>query len=136
MPNIWTLGQVRDTKFGAIVSNEKLLNAAEFQGYNFYCFWVIQRNQEVIKLPPSHLPPPPPSPQPTRLGLRISLRIWLGRTFSLLPREKILKILSSMIFNWYLGSVSFVSFTFQLLKDNHYANHATHQVYVTNHATY
>ena len=31
-PNIWRLGQVRDTKFGTNVSNEMLLNAAKSQG--------------------------------------------------------------------------------------------------------
>ena len=39
LPNIWGLGQVRDTKFGTNVSNEKLLNAAKCQGYSFYCFF-------------------------------------------------------------------------------------------------
>ena len=31
-----------DTKFGTNVSNRMLLNAAKFQGYSFYCFWVIK----------------------------------------------------------------------------------------------
>ena len=39
---IWRLGRVRDTKFGTDVSNEILLNAAKFQGYSFYRFWVIK----------------------------------------------------------------------------------------------
>ena len=42
LPNIWRVGRVRDTKFGAIVSNEMLLNAAKCQGYSFYRFWVIK----------------------------------------------------------------------------------------------
>ena len=42
LPNIWWLGQVRDTKFDADVSNEMLLNAAKCQGYSFYRFWVIK----------------------------------------------------------------------------------------------
>ena len=42
LPNIWKLGQVRDTVFGAIVSNKMLLNATKCQGYSFYCFWVIK----------------------------------------------------------------------------------------------
>ena len=42
LPNIWRLGQVIDTKFGTIVSNRMLLNAAKFQGYSFYRFWVIK----------------------------------------------------------------------------------------------
>ena len=51
-PNIWKMGQVRDTKFGRDVSNEILVNTAKFQGYSFYCFWVYR---------------PPP-----RLGLKYS----------------------------------------------------------------
>ena len=31
-----------DTKFGTNVSNRMLLNAAKFQGYFFYRFWVIK----------------------------------------------------------------------------------------------
>ena len=42
MPNIWRLGQVRDTKFGTDVSNEMLLSAAKRQDYRFYSFWVIK----------------------------------------------------------------------------------------------
>ena len=41
-PNIWRLGGVLDTKFGTNVSNRMLLNAAKFQGYSFYRFWVIK----------------------------------------------------------------------------------------------
>ena len=40
--NIWRLGQVRDTKSGTNVSNEKLLNAAKCHDYSFYRFWVIK----------------------------------------------------------------------------------------------
>ena len=36
LPNIWTLGRVRDTKFGTNVSNKMLLNAGKCQGYSFY----------------------------------------------------------------------------------------------------
>ena len=36
LPNIWKLGQVRDTKFCMDVSNEMLLNAVKCQGYGFY----------------------------------------------------------------------------------------------------
>ena len=43
LPNIWRLGRVMDTKFGTNVSNRMLLNAAKFQGYSFYRFWVIKR---------------------------------------------------------------------------------------------
>ena len=41
-PNIWRLGQVRDTKYGTYVSTKMLLNAEKCQGYSFYCFWVIK----------------------------------------------------------------------------------------------
>ena len=44
-PNIWRLGRVMDTKFGTNVYNRMLLNAAKFQGYRFYRFWVIKGNQ-------------------------------------------------------------------------------------------
>ena len=42
LPNKWKLGQVRNTKFATNISNKMLLNAAKFQGYSFYCFWVIK----------------------------------------------------------------------------------------------
>ena len=38
LPNIWRMGQVRDTKFGTNISNKMLLNAEKYQGYSFYCF--------------------------------------------------------------------------------------------------
>ena len=63
LPNIWRLGQVMD-KFGTNVSNKILLNAAKFQGYSSYCFWVIKGKPtggRKITLPPS----------PTRLALKI-----------------------------------------------------------------
>ena len=43
LPNIWRLGQVRNTKLGMNVPNKMLLNAAKFQGNSFYRFWVIKR---------------------------------------------------------------------------------------------
>ena len=46
LPNIWRLGRVRNTEiteFGTNVSNKMLLNAAKYQGYTFYLFWVIIR---------------------------------------------------------------------------------------------
>ena len=57
LPNIWRLWQVRDTKFGANVSNKILLKAAKCQGYSFYR-WVIKgkptRGEGGVKsLPPS-----------------------------------------------------------------------------------
>ena len=44
LPNIWRLAKVRDTKFGAIVSNKRLLNAANYHSYSCccFCFWVIK----------------------------------------------------------------------------------------------
>ena len=42
LSNIWRMGQVRDTKFGTDVSNEILLNAAKYRGYNIYCFCFIK----------------------------------------------------------------------------------------------
>ena len=52
LPNIWRLGRVMDTKFGTNVSNRMLLNAAKFQGYSFYRFWVIKgKSTRGVKLP-------------------------------------------------------------------------------------
>ena len=42
LPNIWRPERVMDTKFGTNISNRILLNAAKFQGYSFYHFWVIK----------------------------------------------------------------------------------------------
>ena len=41
-PNIWRLGQVRNTQFVKNVTNEILLNAAKCYIYSFYLFWVIK----------------------------------------------------------------------------------------------
>ena len=51
-PNIWRLGRVMDTKFGTNVSNRTLLNAAIFQGYSFYRFWVIKGKPTGGKITP------------------------------------------------------------------------------------
>ena len=53
LSNFWRPGQVRDTKFGMNVSNEYLLNAAEFHVHAFYSFWVIilRENQQELKIP-------------------------------------------------------------------------------------
>ena len=70
LPNIWRQGKVMDTKFSAGVPNRMILNAATFQGYSSYCFWVIKRKPTGVggvKLPPTTLPPPTHTP---RLGLR------------------------------------------------------------------
>ena len=42
LPNIGRLGGVRNSKFIKNVCNKMLLNAAKYQGYSFYCFWVIK----------------------------------------------------------------------------------------------
>ena len=42
LPNIWRLGQVRNSKFVTNVFNEILLHAAKYQIYSFYRFWVIK----------------------------------------------------------------------------------------------
>ena len=55
LPNIWRLGQVRDTKFGTNLSNKKLLKSAKYQGYSFYHFWVIKNKAEEVNLPPPRL---------------------------------------------------------------------------------
>ena len=52
-----------DTKFGTNVWNRMFLNAAKFQGYSFYRFWVIRENQ----LGGLKLPAPSPS---LKLGLK------------------------------------------------------------------
>ena len=45
-----------DTKFGTNVSNRMLLNAAKFQGYSFYRFWVIKgKPTRGVKLPPTQI---------------------------------------------------------------------------------
>ena len=45
LPNIWRLGQVRDTKFGMNVSDEMLLNSDKYHEYSFHRFWVSKGNQ-------------------------------------------------------------------------------------------
>ena len=63
LPNIWRLGQFRDTKFGTDISKEMLLNGANCQGYRFYHFWVIMGKTTggEGKITP---PPPPPAAHP------------------------------------------------------------------------
>ena len=68
LPNIWRLGRDMETKFGTNVSNRMLLNAAKFQGYSLYRFWVIKRKSTGGKI----------TPAPPRLGLNIGQR----KTFS------------------------------------------------------
>ena len=64
LPNIWRLERVIVTKFSTNVSNRMLLNAAKFQGYSFYRFWVIKGKQTG-----GFYPPP-------RLGLTLSFARW------------------------------------------------------------
>ena len=60
LPNVWRLGQVRDTKFGMNVPNKILLNAAKCQGYSFYCVWVIKGKPKGQKGRGVKLPEPLP----------------------------------------------------------------------------
>ena len=87
LPNIWTLGQVRDTKFGTNVSNKILLNAAKCQGYSFYRFWVIQGKPTVgVKLPPPHTH--------THTQIRVKDSVWFKRN------TQIVATLSQSQFSW------------------------------------
>ena len=53
--NIWRMGRVGGTKFDMNVSNKILLNAAKWQGYSFYRFWVTKgKPTGEVKLPPTH----------------------------------------------------------------------------------
>ena len=55
LSNIWRLGRVMNTKFGANVSNRILLNAEKFQGYSFYCFWGKTNWGGITSPPPPRL---------------------------------------------------------------------------------
>ena len=81
LPNIWRLGQARDTKFGKNVSNKMLLNAAKCQGYSFYRFWVIKGKPRGKTTSPPH-----------RLGLKkqsffkyilLLVKLWFHLGFTL-----------------------------------------------------
>ena len=52
LPNIWRLEQVMETKFGTNVSNRMLLNATKCQGYSFYLFKLLKKNQLRGKITP------------------------------------------------------------------------------------
>ena len=58
-PNIWSLDRVMDTKFVPNVFNRMLLDAAKYQGYSFYLFWVIEGKPTRAG---GGIIPPPPSP--------------------------------------------------------------------------
>ena len=47
LPNSCIMGRVRDTKFGTNITNEKLLNTANCQGYSFYRFWVVRESKKL-----------------------------------------------------------------------------------------
>ena len=49
-PDIWRLGRVSYTRFGANVSNKMLLDAAKCQGYSFYRFWLIKGKPPRLRL--------------------------------------------------------------------------------------
>ena len=54
--NIWRLGWVMDTRFGANISNRMLLNAAKLHGYSFNRFWVIKgKPSGMVKLLPPQI---------------------------------------------------------------------------------
>ena len=67
LPNVWRLWQVMDTKFGTNVSNRMLRNAAKFQGYSFYRFWVIKGKPTGRGGNP---PRPPALPTPTQIRIK------------------------------------------------------------------
>ena len=67
LPDIWRLGQVRNTKFGTNVSNKILLNDAKCQGSSFYRFYVKGKPTVGVKL----LPPTQP-----RLRLKSYKKAW------------------------------------------------------------
>ena len=51
LPNIWSLGQVKNTKFGTNVSSKMLLNATKCQGYSFTVSELLRENHQGVKLP-------------------------------------------------------------------------------------
>ena len=51
LPNISRLDGVKDTTFGANVSNKQMINVAKCQGYSFYRFWVIKGKPTETILP-------------------------------------------------------------------------------------
>ena len=53
LPNIWRLGQARDTKFDMNISNKLLLNTAKYQGCSFKGKPIMERE---CKITPSPLP--------------------------------------------------------------------------------
>ena len=68
--------QVRDTKYGTNVSNKILLNAAKFQGYSSYRFWVIKGK-------PTSGGEITPLPLPPKLGLNFQNNCFNGYSINL-----------------------------------------------------
>ena len=74
LPNIWRLRQVGDTKFSTNVFNIILLNAAKFQGCNFYCFRVIKGKPTGEMRGGEGYPPPLPStPRSPPIQVRVKI---------------------------------------------------------------
>ena len=77
LSNIWRLGRVMGTKIGTNVPKRMLLNTAKFQGYSFYCSWVIKGKPTGGGGGPKISPPlpSPPNIQITVKELNIKLEI-------------------------------------------------------------
>ena len=90
LPNIWRLRQIMDTKFGANVSNKMLLNAANFQDYSFYRFWVIKGQPTGWGGGKITRRPPPP-----RLGLKTMIET--------VTYHDVLTNNRVTFFDWFLG---------------------------------
>ena len=83
LPNIWRLGQGRNTKFGTSISNKMLMYAAKCQGCSSFRLWVIKgKPTEGVKLPPfPPKPPSPPSPPPSPRYIQIRVKALLNKKF-------------------------------------------------------
>ena len=116
LPNTWRLGQVMDTKFCTNVSNRISLNAANFQGYSFYRFWVIKG-----KPTRGEVKSPPPLPFLPGLGLNPNfvlnswVDVFLQSIITLLANFLSIKVLLDCFFGsstrsylWSLWSLSFL----------------------------
>ena len=61
-------GRVKKTKFGTNISDKMLLNAAKWQGYSFYRFWVI-KGRPIGEGGGGGVGVKLPAPHPLKLGL-------------------------------------------------------------------
>ena len=115
LPNTRRLEQVMDTKFCTNVSNRISLNAANFQGYSFYRFWVIKGKptRGDVKFPP------PPFLPGLGLNPNFVLNSWvdvfLQSIITLLANFLSIKVLLDCFFGsstrsylWSLWSLSFL----------------------------